>query len=218
MGFGCSGSRPTTSICVSFRKHSSGNTDFCSERPIRTFERPLDVISSWNPESKSNMLLMKKSTLFNVLKRSAIPGVAPQFGGWVEWESRKGKWNKRWMDLRESSLFLAKKEHGPDETFLCSLSNFDAYVMTKQKSKKFIFALRSTDNATLFENPADYMHVFSCDPTFGRVWMERLLVSRVSTSLFCEGNSLMITIVMRSATRACSPVPTQCRRLYHSFT
>ncbi len=67
--------------------------------------------------------------------------------------------------------------------FLCSLSNFDAYFVTRlhKAPKAFVFALKSTDNLSLFENTADYLHVFSCNKNDGDRWMERILLARVST-------------------------------------
>jgi hypothetical protein len=71
---------------------------------------------------------------------------------------------------------------GKDETFLCSLSNFDAYYITrKHKSPKpFVFAIKSTDNISLFENVSDYVHIVSCNQKDGERWMEAILVARVS--------------------------------------
>jgi hypothetical protein len=71
---------------------------------------------------------------------------------------------------------------GKDETFLCSLSNFDAYYITrKHKSPKpFVFAIKSTDNISLFENVSDYVHILSCNQKDGERWMEAILVARVS--------------------------------------
>jgi hypothetical protein len=66
--------------------------------------------------------------------------------------------------------------------FLCSLSNFDAYFITRlhKSPRPFAFAIKSTDNLSLFENKADYMHIFCCGEKEGNVWMEKILVARVS--------------------------------------
>lgn len=39
-----------------------------------------------------------------------MPGSAPRYGGYVEWESKRGKWNKRWLELREHGLWMSKRE------------------------------------------------------------------------------------------------------------
>jgi len=67
--------------------------------------------------------------------------------------------------------------------FLCSLSNFDAYTVTRaynKAPKPFVFAIKSTDNLTFFENKADYLHMFSCQARDGHKWIEKILVARVS--------------------------------------
>ena len=64
---------------------------------------------------------------------------------------------------------------------LCSLSNFDAYRITRahRAPKPFAFAVKSTDNLSFFENTADYLHSFACSEKEGKIWMEKILVARV---------------------------------------
>ena len=64
------------------------------------------------------------------------------------------------------------------------MSNFDAYFITRlhKSPRPFAFAIKSTDNLSFFENTADYLHVFSCGEKEGKVWMEKILVARVSMS------------------------------------
>jgi len=125
------------------------------------------------------------------LNRSAIPSSSPTHSGYVEWEAKRGKWSKRWMQLREHSIWLSKRDDGRDEVQLCSLSNFDAYQVTRshRAPKPFAFAVKSTDNLTFFENTADYVHSFSCSEKDGKVWMEKILIAR-SYVLFQEKNVL----------------------------
>ena len=63
-----------------------------------------------------------------------------------------------------------------------SFSNFDAYHITRshRAPKPFAFAVKSTDNLSYFENAANYLHTFSCSEKDGRVWMEKILIARVS--------------------------------------
>lgn len=107
--------------------------------------------------------------------------------GYVEYETKRGKWNKRWLELREHSLWVSKKDTGKDETFLCSLSNFDAYYVyhrTVKSPKPFTFAVKSTDSVTYFENKDDYLHVFSCPEEEGQKWVNQILLARVRLSSF----------------------------------
>jgi hypothetical protein len=71
---------------------------------------------------------------------------------------------------------------GKDEIFLCSLANFDAYVVTRihKSPKPYVFAVKSTDNLSFFENSADYVHVFCCPEKDGKKWVENVLLARVS--------------------------------------
>jgi len=165
--------------------------DYGMERPIRDYEVLADVSASWNKDKLLNTFVIKQTPLAPLLSRSAVPVSSPTHRGWVEWESKRGKWSKRWMELREHGLWLSKRDTGKDEVFLCSLSNFDAYCVTRRHKspKAFVFAIKSTDHPSLFENAADYLHVFSCNPKDGERWMQVILVAR-SYVLYQERNVL----------------------------
>ncbi|KAG5646519.1 hypothetical protein DXG03_003286 [Asterophora parasitica] len=154
--------------------------DFGMERPIRSFELLADVQASWNKDKTVNTFVIKLTPLATPLSRSAMPSASPMYAGYVEWESKRGKWNKRWLQLREHSLWLSKRDNGRDEVFLCSLSNFDAYFITRlhKAPQPFSFAIKSTDNLSFFENTADYLHIFSCGAKEGNAWMENILLAR----------------------------------------
>ncbi|EIN12515.1 hypothetical protein PUNSTDRAFT_49814 [Punctularia strigosozonata HHB-11173 SS5] len=165
--------------------------DFGMERPVREYEQLMDVIGSWNKEKSTNLLLVKKTPLASVLSRSALPTSSPTHGGYVEWESKRGKWNKRWLHLREHGLWLSKKDSSRDDQFLCSLSNFDVYAVTRQHKspKPFVFAVKSTEPLSFFENTADYNHFFSCSDKDGPLWVQKILLAR-SYVLYQERNVL----------------------------
>ncbi|KAI9465523.1 hypothetical protein BJY52DRAFT_1113388 [Lactarius psammicola] len=154
--------------------------DFGMERPIRHFETVSEVINSWDKDKSVNLLVAKKTPLATLLHLSAIPSSSPVFSTYVEWESKPRKWSKRWLELREQGLWLSKKDNGKDETFLCSLANFDAYLVTRthKPPKPYVFAVKSTDNLSFFENAADYVHVFCCSEKDGKKWMESVLLAR----------------------------------------
>ncbi|TFK73643.1 hypothetical protein BDN72DRAFT_834524 [Pluteus cervinus] len=194
--------------------------DFGMERPIRSYELLSDVMASWNKDKMVNTFLLKLTPLANPLSRNAMPSSSPMHTGFVEWESKRGKWSKRYLQLREHSLWLSKRESKKDETFLCSLSNFDAYYVTRphKAPKQFVFAVKSTDNPSFFENAADYLHVFSCSQREGEAWMERILLARSyvlhqeRTVLFNPKGSTSVppsssaTPLSRSGTRKGRPV------------
>ncbi|KAI5121083.1 hypothetical protein M0805_008596 [Coniferiporia weirii] len=151
--------------------------DFEMERPIRSFELVSDVFGSWPKEKTMNCLMVKRSAFAPLL--TTVPSSIPTRSGYVDYETKKGRWNKRWLELREHGLWLSKRQ-GKDDEFLCSLSAFDAYIVTRsQKTQKtFAFAVKSTDPITLFENKSDYLHTFTCPEDTGRQWVENILLAR----------------------------------------
>ncbi|KAF5317557.1 hypothetical protein D9619_013160 [Psilocybe cf. subviscida] len=154
--------------------------DFGMERPVRSFELLADVQASWLKDKTVNYFILKLTPMAIPLSRNAIPSSSPMQSGYVEWEAKRGKWSKRWLQLREHSLWLSKRDNGKDQVMICSLSNFDTYQVTRanRAPKPFTFAVKSTDNLSFFENTADYMHTFSCSEKDGNIWMEKILVAR----------------------------------------
>ncbi|KAK7469063.1 hypothetical protein VKT23_003556 [Stygiomarasmius scandens] len=165
--------------------------DFGMERPVRGFELLSDIESSWNKDKLVNVFLLKLTPYAALLSRSNMPTFSPTFSGYIEWESKRGKWVKRYMVLREHSLYLSKRDNGKDEVLLCSLSNYDVYRVTRliKAPKEYTFALKSTDNLSFFEDTADYLHMFSCRMDKGEAWMEKILLAR-SYVLYQERNVL----------------------------
>ncbi|KAF9483548.1 hypothetical protein BDN70DRAFT_904143 [Pholiota conissans] len=165
--------------------------DFGMERPIRSYELLVDIQSSWLKDKTVNYFMLKLTPLASTLARSAIPSSSPTHSGYIEWESRRGKWSKRWVQLKEHSIYLSKRDNGKDEVLICSLSNFDAYQVTRpyKAPKPFTFSVKSTDKLSFFENTDDYMHTFSCSEKDGKIWMEKILIAR-SYVLYQEKNIL----------------------------
>ncbi|KAH9980309.1 hypothetical protein BGW80DRAFT_1434916 [Lactifluus volemus] len=157
--------------------------DFGMERPIRNFEVDKSV----------NVLVAKNTPLAALLHPSVMPSSSPVFSTYVEWESKPRKWSKRWLELREQGLWLSKKDNGKDEIFLCSLANFDAYVVTRthKPPKPYVFAAKSTDSLSFFENAADYVHVFCCSEKDGKKWLANILLAR-SYFINQERNTLSV--------------------------
>jgi len=154
--------------------------DFGMERPIRCFEVISDIKTSWSKGETVNSLLLKRTALSSRLSVEALPSTAPRYQGYLEYEVKRGKWSKRWMELRDNGLWISKREHGKDETFLCKLTNFDVYSVTRvmKTPKPFVFAVKSTENLSLFENTADYLHTFCCKEKEGLEWMMNILLAR----------------------------------------
>ncbi|KAG8852795.1 hypothetical protein FRB91_005898 [Serendipita sp. 411] len=156
--------------------------DFGMERPVREYEIVMEVYNSWNSDTRMNYFMLKRTPLTPYLAANAIPKVSPTFGGYVEWEQKRGKWTKRWLELREHGLWLSKRQSSAAKEAipLCALSNFDAYTVTRvhRSPKPFVFSVKSVQNLRLFENVTDYHHVFCCDPYEGAQWVHHILVAR----------------------------------------
>ncbi|KAG8812545.1 hypothetical protein FRC17_001982 [Serendipita sp. 399] len=156
------------------------SNDFGMERPIREYEIVMEIYNSWNSDTRVNYFMAKRTPLTPYLAADAIPKTSPTFGGYVEWEHKRGKWTKRWLELREHALWLSKRQGAKDATVLCALSNFDAYTVTRihKSPKPFVFSVKSVQNLRLFENMTDYHHVFCCEAFEGAQWFHHILVAR----------------------------------------
>ena len=89
-----------------------------------------DVQASWNKDKMVNYLVLRLTPLEVPLNRlvcpfvvcwiffnnflhfrlKAIPSSSPTHSGYVEWEAKRGKWCKRFMQLREHSIWISKRE------------------------------------------------------------------------------------------------------------
>lgn len=189
--------------------------DFGMERPIREFEIVMEIYNSWNSETRVNYFMLKPTRLAPQLAASAIPKSSPTFGGYVEWEYKRGKWTKRWLELREHSLWISKRQGNKDAVVICTLANFDAYTVTRvhKSPKPFIFSVKSVQNMRMFENISDYHHVFSCDATDGAQWLQHILLARSyvlhqeRAVLFRALNAPPAGAVTRAPTKRGPPAP-----------
>ena len=58
-----------------------------------------DVCGAWNADKTVNLLVIKKTLLAPLLSSKAIPSSSPVCHGYVQWEHKRGKWQKRWCVL-----------------------------------------------------------------------------------------------------------------------
>ncbi|KAJ8080300.1 hypothetical protein PM082_017132 [Marasmius tenuissimus] len=169
------------------------NADLGLERPIRAFEQLVEVQGSWNKEKTENAFMIKWTPGWEkMLRREAIPVAAPTYSGYLEYEVRRGKWNKRWLVLKDHCLYISKRDNCKDQTLLASLSNFDIYHFIHPPSKtpkEYAFGIKSTDKMSLFEDTNDYMHIFCTREGEGEKWMQRIRIAR-SYVLYQERNVL----------------------------
>lgn len=80
-----------------------------AERPIREIEPLTKVMATWTPNSDSTFLLAKPSLIgsFAIADRAVTSGV---HGGNLMCELRPGKWSKRYVVLRDNTIYLCANE------------------------------------------------------------------------------------------------------------
>jgi hypothetical protein len=104
---------------------------FNMERPVRSFESLVTIMKGWNADFRKNTFLAKRSPLDRLTRvevscdripgkntRSAnshglsqmMPRVQPMHGVYVQHETKRGKWSKRWIELRNGNVFVAKND------------------------------------------------------------------------------------------------------------
>ena len=69
-----------------------------------------DVCGAWNADKTVNLLVIKQTLLASILSAKMVPASSPICSGHVQWEHKRGKWSKRWLELREHSLWLSKRD------------------------------------------------------------------------------------------------------------
>jgi len=126
---------------------------FFVERPIRHYERLSDVQASWNKDKLMNILIARltvfapllaesvsaigaseRNVMLTALSLQAIPSSSPIHSGYVEWESKRGKWSKRWLQLRGQSLWMSKHDNVRG-VFLAVESSSHVYIHTHYRGK-----------------------------------------------------------------------------------
>ncbi|EXX70083.1 uncharacterized protein OCT59_011008 [Rhizophagus irregularis] len=137
------------------------------ERPLRDWESVAWVIGTWEL-GKKNSLVLRKYAHRNALTLAGFNERTPLVSGALYiLDIKKNKWQKRFVQIKDGSLYHSKDYKGTNETFLCSMVSFDVYVCMKTFKTfptNFVFAIKSQDKITMFENPEnDYMHYLCAD-------------------------------------------------------
>lgn len=105
--------------------------------------------------------------------------------GWLFIEVRKGRWQKRFFDLKDKKLFYSKDHKCVEEVMLCSLDHYDVYTLTMKARAKaptnFCFAIKSNELSRSFEDPSCYIYFLCVDNVEKmRDWVLAIRNSRVS--------------------------------------
>ncbi|BGP12868.1 hypothetical protein JCM10213_009304 [Rhodosporidiobolus nylandii] len=151
------------------------------ERPIREYELVTDVVKSWDNES--NVLVFRRTPLWPILSSSArIHPCMPRTGP-VQLDVKKGKWSKRFLELKEGTISYSKSEKGKDAVSLCVLSNFDVFFVSSQAAENLkapkgygVFALKSRLTRAHYEEKSEWCH-FLCVKTADEMqgWVKTIM-------------------------------------------
>ncbi|KAI9193381.1 uncharacterized protein BJ171DRAFT_587490 [Polychytrium aggregatum] len=140
--------------------------DFGVERPLRDWEIVSDVVSSWDSSNSVNAIVLKVYGLRDTLLPESIIGRYPKVQGWVHLEIKPGKWQRRFLSLKDGGVSYFKDGESGSQVFLCSLGAFDVYTLCKKRNRaptNFCFALKSTSSISFFENKDDYIKFVCVD-------------------------------------------------------
>ncbi|KAK4698636.1 hypothetical protein P7C70_g7637, partial [Phenoliferia sp. Uapishka_3] len=136
-----------------------------AERPIREYEILDDVVKSWHQEA--NILIIRRTTLWPVLSSHLRPQPSQPRSDWVQFETKKGKWSKRFLTLKDAGLSHSKSDKGKDPTQICQLTAFDVFFVAQhvidrlKAPKPFVFALKSLLPRVHYEKEEEYCYFVS---------------------------------------------------------
>ncbi|GAA5832843.1 hypothetical protein JCM11251_000501 [Rhodosporidiobolus azoricus] len=135
------------------------------ERPIREYELIADVVKTW--DSDSAVLVFRRTPLWPIISSHARLHPTLPRTGTVQIELKKGKWSKRFLELKDGVVSHSKSDKGKDPTTLCQLTNFDVFFVNPQTAdqlkapKPFVFALKSRLTRAHFEEKSEWVHFLS---------------------------------------------------------
>ncbi|KAK4050502.1 hypothetical protein OIO90_005085 [Microbotryomycetes sp. JL221] len=135
------------------------------ERPIREYEFVSDIIKSWDHDT--NILIIKRTPLWPLLSASLRISPATPQGSFVQLEVKKGKWAKRYLNIKDNAIWQGKSEKPKDASVLCQLSSFEVFFVANhavgelRAPKPFVFALKSKLPRAHYENESEYCHFVS---------------------------------------------------------
>ncbi|GAA6058748.1 hypothetical protein JCM10212_003436 [Sporobolomyces blumeae] len=135
------------------------------ERPIREYELVNDVLKTF--EGDSAAFVLRRAALWPVLSSHARLHPATTKNGAVQLELKKGKWSKRFLELKDGTLSYSKSEKGKDATTLCQLAGFSAFYVDAPSAdrlkapKPHVLALKSRLTRAHFEEVSQYCNFVS---------------------------------------------------------
>ncbi|KAH7318477.1 hypothetical protein B0I35DRAFT_432163 [Stachybotrys elegans] len=150
------------------------------ERRLRRYEHIRDVMNSWDRDAQNSLMVVSleadddgQDLDISSVPRSQEPPRGFSFQ--LSCSSRRGKWDKRWVNLLDSGqIFVAKKPDAKptdkDSTALCHLSDFDIYIPKESETRrriraphKYCYAVKSQQKSIVFPDGENFVHFFSTD-------------------------------------------------------
>nr|CAG8501459.1 4969_t:CDS:10 [Entrophospora candida] len=169
--------------------------EFGLERPIRDWEYLSRIIETWDYDRKYAFAL-KKYPYRNALTIDGFNNAVPPMFGFLHMEVKKNKWQKRYFHVKDGSLYY--NNNGKDtksktsDNFLCTMANFDVYSLVKSCNRKpptkFVFALKSQDKITMFENPENDYIKYLCADHYDKMKDWVLSISTAKNNLMLAEN------------------------------
>lgn len=95
------------------------------ERPLREYERIEDIVRARGRDS--GYFLIKPFDRYDLLRTDSIPPFSSVLGGSVSILLEQGKWCKKWLELREHSLYIAKDEKVRPHLLTCRANQKAAF-------------------------------------------------------------------------------------------
>ena len=155
------------------------------ERPVRKYERIRDIMNSWEDDTKNKLILISSLSGGEGLNPADAPVEPPSESyAWLSYMMKPGRWSKRWIMMRDGAVLWAKKDTKKEKDFqhICHLSDFDTYDPTPTTAsnvlkcpKRYCFAVKSQQKASLFQNTSDWVHYFATnDKNIYTTWLNLL--------------------------------------------
>ena len=78
---------------------------------MRDYELLYESVHSWSTDPNASLFLVKKTNLGPHLTTSAPLSEEPEgMGAYLQMEVKRNKWAKRWLEIRNQSIFVGKSE------------------------------------------------------------------------------------------------------------
>lgn len=142
------------------------------ERPLRKYEYVRDIMNSWGYDEQNVLIIIPAASVdaLHKLEARSAPIEQPIDTTFHIYHSQRSrKWDKRYVTLRaDGQVTLSKKSQAREQTNICHLSDFDVYSPTASSlsndvkpPKKFCYAVKSQQKASIFLTTDNYVHFFS---------------------------------------------------------